>query len=157
MTPLTTLNPGVIPQGRIVDATGSATIRLSDALMVDLSYLFDRLRDQRSGEVVYANTITRVRVGEQFTRATALRAIVQYNQLRVNSLQTTLQPDRSINYDVLFTFLTTPGTAVYVGANYNMANIDPLLAQTATGLLRSSRLNNTGWQVFTKMSYLVRR
>jgi hypothetical protein len=147
----------VIPQGRIIDAIGSATIRLSDALMVDLSYLLDRLRDERSGELVYANTITRLRVGEQFTRAAALRAIVQYSQLTVNALQTTLQPDRNINYDVLFTFLTMPGTAVYVGANYNLANIDPLLVPTATGLLRSSTLNNTGWQVFTKMSYLFRR
>jgi hypothetical protein len=40
---------------------------------------------------------------------------------------------------ILFTYLTSPGTAVYVGANSNVARA------------------NRGWQVFTKMSYLVRR
>jgi hypothetical protein len=62
-----------------------------------------------------------------------------------------------VNYDVLFSYLTSPGTAIYVGANDNFADIDPRLVVTPSGLLRSPTLNNTGWQIFTKMSYLVRR
>jgi hypothetical protein len=42
-------------------------------------------------------------------------------------------------------------------ANYNLADIDPQLVPTPLGLLRSSTLHNTGWQLFTKVSYLVRR
>ena len=142
--------------GRLSDATAAVTIRMSRSLMLDVSYLFDRLRDVRAGGVVYANNIARVRMGEQFTRSAALRAIVQYNQLTVDSGRTILQPGRNVNYDVLFSYLTSPGTAIYVGANDNFADIDPRLV-TPSGLLRSPTLNNTGWQIFTKMSYLVRR
>jgi Domain of unknown function (DUF5916) len=143
--------------GRIADATASATIRLTSSLMVDVSYLWDRLRDAGVDAPTYVNRITRVRVGEQFTRALALRAIVQYNQLTATPSRTSLEPARNLNYDVLFTYLTSPGTAIYAGANYNLADIDPRLLPTAAGLLRSPALNNTGWQVFTKLSYLLRR
>src|SRR5262249_37426954 len=127
------------------------------SLMLDVSYLYDGLRDAESGRHAYANSIARIRVGEQFTRAAAMRAIVQYNQLTADSRETRLQPSRNLNYDVLFTYLTSPGTAIYVGANYNLADIDPLLLSTPSGPQRSATLNNTGWQVFTKVSYLVRR
>jgi hypothetical protein len=132
--------------GRLVDASAAATVRLSRSLMLDVSYLFDRLRDAQSGGDVYSNTIVRIRVGEQFTRAASLRTIVQRNQLTADARQTLLRPDRSVNVDVLFSYLTSPGTAVYAGANYNLASPD-----------RSPALVNTGWQVFTKISYLVRR
>ena len=149
---------GVLPMtGRVVDATATLTVRVTSSLMVDVSYLLDRLRQEAVERPVYVNTITRVRVGEQFTRALALRAIVQYNQLDVDATQSALRPGRNLNYDLLFTYLVTPGTAFYVGANYNLADVDVRLASATTGLGRSQSLNNTGWQVFTKMSYLWRR
>lgn len=95
-------------------------------------------------------------MGEQFTRAVAVRAIIQYNQLAVDSKSTSLPPTRNLNYDVLFTFLRSPGTAIYVGANYNLADVDLSLDSTAAGSVRSRSLHNTGWQVFTKASYLFR-
>jgi len=143
--------------GRVADASASATVRLSSSLMLDVSYLFDRLEDAASSENVYVNTIARVRVGEQFTRAAALRAIIQYNELTTNAAQTILEPGRNLNYDLLFTYLAAPGTAIYIGANYNLANLDLQLLETANGLLRSPTLHNTGWQLFTKVSYLWRR
>jgi hypothetical protein len=149
---------GVLPMtGRVVDATATLTVRVTSSLMVDVSYLLDRLRQEAVERPVYVNTISRVRVGEQFTRALALRAIVQYNQLDVDATQSALRPGRNLNYDLLFTYLVTPGTAFYVGANYNLADVDVRLASATTGLGRSQSLNNTGWQVFTKMSYLWRR
>ena len=42
-------------------------------------------------------------------------------------------------------------------ANYNLANLDPRLIAAPGGLLRADALTNSGWQVFTKVSYLVRR
>jgi hypothetical protein len=143
-------------EGRIVDATASVTVRLSRSLMLDLSYLFDRLRDSHGG-AIYANTITRVRVGEQFTRAASLRAIVQWNELNAESTRTALQSNRNVNYDLLFAYLVSPGTAVYLGANYNLADIDTALVESRGAVLRSASLNNTGWQLFTKISYLLRR
>jgi Domain of unknown function (DUF5916)/Carbohydrate family 9 binding domain-like len=143
--------------GNIVDATATGTLRLSHAVMVDLSYLLDTLHDAKTGAPVYVNTITRVRIGDQFTRALALRAIVQYNSLSTSPSETRLEPGRNLNIDLLFSYLASPGTAVYVGANYNLADVDPALIQTPAGLLRSTTLQNTGWQVFTKLSYLLRR
>ena len=97
---------------------------------------------------MYTNSITRLRIGDQFTRALSLRAIVQVTTLDVDIAQTTLRLSRNVNYDVLFTCLRAPGTAIYIGGNYNVAALDPL---------RSATLANDEWQVFAKMSYLVRR
>ena len=147
--------PGVAPPpGRIVDATVTATVRMSRSLMVDSSYLVDQLRESRSGRVAYVNNIVRLRVADQVTPALAIRTIVQYNQLAVDERATTLTRTRSVNYDALLTFITSPGTAVYVGANTNMADIDPRPGPATSGLLRSPTLHNTGWQVFAKASYL---
>jgi hypothetical protein len=143
--------------GRVADVTTTLSIRLSRALTVDCSYLFDRLNDTASERTVYSNGIARVRVGDQFTRALSLRGIVQYNTLSVDPRLTRLQSTRNLNYDVLLTYLTSPGTAVYTGANYNLANLDPRLIAAPGGLLRADALTNSGWQVFTKVSYLVRR
>ena len=77
-----------------------------------------------------------------------MRAIVQYSTLSVTREVTELRQVRNLNYDVLLTYLTSPGTAFYVGANYNLA---------ATGWTWPTALANDGWQVFTKVSYLIRR
>jgi len=98
-----------------------------------------------------------VRVGEQFTRAASLRAIVQWNELTADGARTALQSSRNANYDLLFAYLVSPGTALYLGANYNLANIDTSLVESRGAVLRSASLNNTGWQLFTKVSYLLRR
>ncbi len=153
LTPAADVAP---PVGRVFDATAMATFRLSRSLMGDASYLLDQLRDVQTDRVAYVNTIVRVRVAEQFTRTLALRTIVQYNQLAVGARATALPASRNLNYDVLLTYLTSPGTAVHVGANDNLANLDPRLMTTTRGLLRSSTLNNTGWQFFWKLSYLFR-
>jgi len=151
-------SPGrAISTERITDVTVSATVRVSHSLMVDTSYILDRLQDAASAAPTYLNRIARVRVNEQFTRAAAVRLIIQYNQLSADSQRSSLQPARNINGDVLFTFLTSPGTAVYVGANSNLADIDRrFLPGVGAGLLRSPTFSNTGWQIFTKMSYLLR-
>jgi hypothetical protein len=156
--------PNITPAGalrvsdeRITDVTASATVRLSDSLMLDVSYLFDRLAGVAAQEALYRNSITRVRLGEQFTRALSVRAIVQYTQLTVDTLRSSLQPARSLNYDLLVTYLTAPGTALYLGANYNLADADPQSAPLGAGRVHSPALINTGWQVFTKISYLFRR
>jgi hypothetical protein len=73
-----------------------------------------------------------------------------------------------MNFDVLFTYLLHPGTAVYVGYNSNLENVDPSLCvhlpgseqcdPNGPGLLRSPyRLTNDGRQLFIKISYLFRR
>jgi len=72
-------------------------------------------------------------------------------------LRSSLQPSSNLNYDLLVTYLTTPGTALYLGGNYNLADADTQSASLGGAPVHSPALINTGWQIFTKVSYLFRR
>jgi hypothetical protein len=72
-----------------------------------------------------------------------------------------------MNYDFLFTYLVHPGTAVYVGYNTNLQNLEPqlclLIAGTnicdpaGPGLLRTrDSFINDSRVFFIKLSYLWR-
>jgi hypothetical protein len=152
----TNLTPSAgLPQaGRAFDATGTASLRLTRALTSDWSLPFDRLSDRESGRVIYSNAITRLRLGNQFTRATSLRMIVQHTRLDVDRGLTALPRTRNVNHDLLFTYLASPGTALYVGANCDLLDIGAAIETPAREVGRES---NRGWQVFTKISYLFRR
>jgi hypothetical protein len=72
---------------------------------------------------------------------------------------TSLQTTKNFNADLLFTYLLHPNTAVYVGYNTNLENIDPTLAPDGSGgvnHLASGRLRNDGRNFFVKGSYLFR-
>lgn len=142
---LTPVGHGLPTPGSLFDVTTTASLRLSHTLSVDGTYLIDRLTDAVSNTAVYTDHIYRLRVSDQFTRAWSMRAIVQYDDLAAARTHTTLPARRNVNYDVLLTYLVSPGTAVYVGANSNMSTRN------------QPTLVNDGWQVFTKLSYLVRR
>ena len=72
-----------------------------------------------------------------------------------NPALSSLQPVKNFNADVLLTYLVHPGTAVYVGYNSNLQNLDPFLGLDPDGnLLRTrSRFLNDGRQFFVKISY----
>ena len=55
-------------------------------------------------------------------------------------------------------YLVQPGTAIYVGYNSNLQNLDRSLALDPDGnLLRSrNQFLNDGRQIFVKVSYLFR-
>jgi hypothetical protein len=83
--------------------------------------------------------------------------IGQYVTTLANPGLTTLQNTKNFNGDVLFTYLVNPGTAIYVGYNSNLQNLDRSLAATPDGLLRTrNSFINDGRQVFVKLSYLFR-
>ena len=70
-----------------------------------------------------------------------------------------MQNARSFNADVLFTYMIHPGTAIYVGYNSDLANIDRNLATDPTDytrLVRGKPFINDGRQFFVKVSYLLR-
>ena len=75
-----------------------------------------------------------------------------------NSNFSSLQTRKNFNADFLITYLLHPGTAVYVGYNSNLSNLDPRLIDTGTdGLLtRHGPFINDGKQFFVKVSYLFR-
>jgi hypothetical protein len=74
-----------------------------------------------------------------------------------NPLISSLSPTKNFNADFLITYLVHPGTAIYVGYNSNLQNLDRRLLPTSTGLLTTrDDFINDGRQFFVKASYLYR-
>jgi hypothetical protein len=134
-----------------------ATVRPLKGLTIENTYLLTRLLDHNTNLNIFNNHIIRSKWNYQFTKEFSLRIIGQYTTTLSNPALTTLQNTKIFNGDVLFTYLVHPGTAIYVGYNSNLQNLDRSLAQTPDGLLhtRSSFIND-GRQFFIKISYLFR-
>jgi folate-dependent phosphoribosylglycinamide formyltransferase PurN len=93
----------------------------------------------------------------QINRKLSLRFIAQYNTVDANSKQTSLQTIKNFNVDFLIIYLIYPGTAIWIGYNNNLQNIDPALLPDSSGLRRTDHsLINDGRQLFIKVSYLLR-
>ena len=71
---------------------------------------------------------------------------------------TSLPTTKNLNADFLITYLLHPGTAVYVGYNSNLQNLDHHLLLAPDGSLLRTRdsLLNDSRQFFVKVSYLFR-
>jgi hypothetical protein len=95
----------------------------------------------------------------------SLRLIMQYNSVLANTpgnasyLYTYLPTQKEFNADFLLTYLVHPGTAIYVGYNSDLQNLDhdlvpgseaPANLYTAKGYINDSR------QFFVKVSYQFR-
>ena len=134
-----------------------ATVRPLKGLTIENTYLLTRLLDHNTNLNIFNNHIIRSKWNYQFTKEFSLRIIGQYTATLSNPALTTLQNTKIFNGDVLFIYLLHPGTAIYVGYNSNLQNLDRSLAQTPDGLLhtRSSFIND-GRQFFIKISYLFR-
>jgi len=163
----------VVPKGQLPvqgdDTFLNQTLTLHpfSPLTIDNTYILDRVVHYNLHHSVYNNHIIRSKWNYQFTKEFSLRFITQYNGLLANPTYTNLQTVKNVNFDVLFTYLVHPGTAIYVGYNSNLENIDPGLCvhvagttqcdPNGNGLLRNNRrLINDGKQVFVKVSYLFR-
>jgi hypothetical protein len=132
---------------------------------IDNTYLLDRDHEEHGGQSVYENQVLRTKINYQFTRAFSARVIVEYDSVLVNPLQTSLQRTKGVSTEALLTWLPHPGTAVYVGYNNDIQNLDrALCSRTQSGecdpnlpvLPRSSQYLNDGRQIFVKASYLFR-
>ena len=145
-------------------------------LKIENTYLFDRLRANNStylfdqsqfpgiGRGIFNDHILRSKWNWQFTPQLSLRLILQYNALLagtpgVVSPYTYLPTERQFNADFLITYLVHPGTAIYVGYNSDLQNLNVVpgtpaapggVSTTAKGYLNDSR------QLFVKVSYLFR-
>ena len=143
-------------------------VRPTKGLTIENTYLMTRLLDQNTGLNIFNNHILRSKWNYQFTKEFSLRMIGQYTTTIANPGLTSLQTTKNFNGDVLFTYLLNPGTAIYVGYNSDLQNIDPSLQRTCgglacspgenfDGLLRTrSNFLNDGRQIFIKISYLFR-
>ncbi|MFI5183224.1 MAG: DUF5916 domain-containing protein [Vicinamibacteria bacterium] len=171
------LSPGVIinfdpPEGvapRLADETlvnATLTVRPLTSLVVDNTYLLDRLLDREAHASTYTNHIIRSKWNYQLTRELSLRLILQYGAVLSNPSYSSLDRTKNLNGDVLLAYLAHPGTALYLGYNSNFENVDPALCQRLQGgfcdpegpglLRRSGPLQNDGHTFFVKLSYNFR-
>jgi hypothetical protein len=165
----------VVPAAGQLPYTGDETaifqtigIKPLTRLQIDNTYILERVVNGLAHHAVVNSDILRTKWNYQFNPEFSLRFIGQYNGLLTNPRYSSLQTTKNINFDFLFTYLLHPGTAVYVGYNSNLENVDPELClhlpgsiqcdPNGGGLLRTrGRLTNDGRQLFIKLSYLFRR
>jgi hypothetical protein len=152
-------------------ATASLTFRPVKPLKVENTYLFERLRTTEAaynalqsqfpgaGRAIFNDHILRSKWNWQFTPQLSARIILQYNSLLagtpgVGSPYTFLPTSKQFNTDFLITYLVHPGTAIYVGYNSDLQNLNVVpgvgVFNKANGYLNDSR------QFFVKVSYLFR-
>ncbi len=135
----------------------NVTIHASGRLRVDNSYLLEHVRERDTRLTAVTNHIVRSKWNWQFTREISARVIVQYTSVLSNPMISSLSPTKNVNTDFLITYLVNPGTAVYLGYNSNLQNLDRRLIPTSTGLLTQPNVFiNDGRQFFVKVSYLFR-
>jgi hypothetical protein len=133
------------------------TIHASGRLRIDNTYLLEHIRERDTNLTAVTNHIMRSKWNYQFTRELSARVILQYTSVLANPLISSLSPKKNFNTDFLITYLVHPGTAIYVGYNSNLQNLDRRLLPTPTGLLATrDDFINDGRQFFVKISYLFR-
>ena len=142
------------------------TVQPFHALTLDNTYLLDANRTSTSSDLVFENQTFRTKINYQFTKAFSARAIVEYDSLLTNPLYTSLVRTKQVSTEVLFTWLPHPGTAVYLGYDSNLQNLDRALCNRVQrtgecdvnnpGIPRSMQYLNDGRQIFLKASYLLR-
>ena len=152
-------------------AQASLTFRPVKPLKIENTYLFDRLRATTStylfeqaqfpgaGRGIFNDHILRSKWNWQFTPQLSVRLILQYNALLagtpgVGSPYTYLPTSKQFNADFLITYLVHPGTAIYVGYNSDLQNLN---VQPGVGVFSASKnYLNDSRQFFVKASYLFR-
>ena len=141
------------------------TLQPLRALTLDNTYLLDRNRAVFGGALALENQTLRTKINYQFTRALSARVIVEYDSLHTNPLLTSLARTKQVGTQVLLTWLPHPGTALYLGYNNDLQNLDRGLCNRTLGgtcdpadqtAPRSNQYLNDGRQIFLKASYLLR-
>jgi hypothetical protein len=133
------------------------TVRPSRSLRIDNTYILFRLHNRLGPTGSLNNHIIRTKWNYQYTRRLSFRFIGQYNAVLANPAFTFLETTKNFNADFLITYLVHPSTAIYVGYNSNLENVQLPLGNDVDGkLLHSGRLKNDGRGLFVKASYLFR-
>jgi hypothetical protein len=134
-------------------------------LTADNTYLLDRDHAVANGALVYESQVFRTKVNYQFTQAISARVIVEYDSTLANPAETSLKRTKGVGTEALLTWLPHPGTAVYIGYNNDVQNLDRSLCNRLPGgacdpnnttAPRATNLLNDGRQIFIKASYLLR-
>jgi hypothetical protein len=137
------------------------TVQPLHQLTIKNTYLLDRDHAAATGNFVYESQTLRTRVNFQFTRSLSARAIVQYDSTLANPAETSIQRTKQVGTQLLLTWLPHPGTAVYIGYNNDLQNLDRNLCTRTNNLCnldvtlpRANNYLNDSRQIFLKASYL---
>jgi hypothetical protein len=166
---------------RLDTASGTLTFRPIKPLKIENTYLFERLRTTENeyrlalaefpgvplGKGIFNNHIVRSKWNWQFTPQLSLRVIMQYNSVLANTPgaieppngypYTNLPTQKQFNADFLLTYLVHPGTAIYVGYNSDLQNLNrSLTSDPLAGLFTAKGYINDSRQFFVKVSYQFR-
>ena len=128
-------------------------------LRIDNAYLLEHIRERDAHLTAVTNHIVRSKWNYQFTRDLSARVILQYNAVLSNPAISSLPRTKNFNADFLITYLIHPGTAIYVGYNSDLENLNRNLAvDPVTGFILTTPRGyiNDGRQFFVKASYLFR-
>lgn len=137
--------------------TLTLTLRPLRPLRVDHTYILSRAIDRPTGANIFNNHIIRSKFNWQFSRELSLRTIVQYNAVLANPALTSLPTTKNFNADFLMAWQLNPGTALYVGYNSNLQNLDLIQTPLGADITRyPNRFINDGKQLFIKLSWLFR-
>jgi hypothetical protein len=123
------------------------------------AFTFERAHFPGIGRGIFNDHILRSKWNWQFTPQLSLRVILQYNALLagtpgVGSPYTYETTAREFNADVLVTYLIHPGTAIYVGYNSDLQNLN---VQQGVGVFNTPKgYLNDSRQFFVKASYMFR-
>jgi hypothetical protein len=133
-------------------------IRAGKGITVENTYLWSRLVDRETNLSAFNDHIFRQKWNLQFNKEMSLRFITQYEGTLANPALANLPLRKNLNFDVLFTYLLHPGTALYAGYNSNLQNLDRALYYNTniSDYRRSPNFLNDGRQVFVKLSYVFR-
>jgi Domain of unknown function (DUF5916)/AMIN domain len=137
-------------------AYATLTLRPTSRLRFEEMYLHERLQTlpgsaTAANRPIFTTHIVRSKANLQMTKALAVRAIVDYNELVSNALLFSDTSARRLSGDFLLTYLLHPGTALYLGVTDSYEDVDPITQ-------RGIRLPTVpaGRQIFAKVSYLLR-
>ena len=135
-----------------------ATIRGGKGVTVENTFLWSRLHDNATNLTSFNDYIFRQKWNLQFTKEMSLRFITQYESTIANPLLANLPRRKNLNFDILYTYMLHPGTALYVGYNSNLQNLDRALGYDSVigDFRRAPTFLNDGRQVFVKLSYVFR-
>jgi hypothetical protein len=135
------------------------TFHARGRLRIDNAYLLEHIRQNQPSLTAVTNHIFRSKWNYQFTRALSARVILQYTSVLSNPAISSLSPTKNVNTDFLITYLIHPGTAIYVGYNSDLGNLNRGLAvDPVTDAILTTRRGyiNDSRQFFVKASYLFR-
>lgn len=113
----------------------------------------DGVAGQGAGSNVYRELLSRTKFNYQHSRFLTAHLILDYTRLDTNGALTALPAGKQLTADLLFSYLLSPGTALFFGYTDRQENLR--LAGNPQILERTRALDlHTGRKFFVKLNYL---